>query len=353
MDKSTVLTDIDFQEKANYLATMVLNGIDEERNKCVLCELLEPQLKKSATVILCKQGVIEEYDVWNAVSNFLETHILYEKEYYLGKNNQSYTPYLLEWGNERKNNKEKVDFWSYIFKKAESKFNNYRRDVQSSVERKSVSLEASFEEDAYSKKLHDYAESQAMLEEELKETILRLIFSYQIFFDEINSLDYGLNDSPRKLNERKLLIFHLWYSREYINASDLFAKEECPSDAREGYLQNRKTTLRAILKEKWNEKIKDLIDFQNKDYQMIFLTNRDFFEKENLVNIDFLRKLKKRSIESHSECSQVLLAKEDIENKAYGWINTVSNRIKKSGLEADFNKRNQEICKNMLSRIGG
>ena len=353
MDKSTVLTDADFQEKANYLATMILNGIDEERNKCVLCELLEPQLKKSATVILFKQGVYEEYDVWNAISNFLETHILYEKEYYLGKNNQSYTPYLLEWGNERRNNKENIDFWPYIFKKAQSKFNNYRRDVQSSIERKSVSLEASFEEDAYCKKLHDYAESQAMLEEEQKETILRLIFSYQSYFDEINSLDYGLNDSPRKLNERKLLIFHLWYSREYINASDLFAKEECPADAREGYLQNRKTTLRAILKEKWNEKIKDLIDFQNKDYQMIFLTNRDFFEKENLVNIDFLRKLKKRSIESHSECSQVLLAKEDIENKAYGWINTVSNRIKKSGLEADFNKRNQEICKNVLSRIGG
>lgn len=353
MDKSTVLTDSEFQKKANYFATMVLEGIDTEKNKCVLCELLEPRLKKLATVILFKQGFHEEYDILNAVSDFLETHVLYEKEYYRGKNNQNYIPYLLEWGKDRTNNEENANFESYIYKKAQSKFKNYRRDVQSKIDRKTVSLELGFEDDSYSKKLYDYTESQLMLKEEIKETIFRLALSFQSFFDEINSLDYGLNDSPRKLNERKILIFHLWYSREYINASDLFAKEECPSDAREGYLQNRKTTLRAILKEKWNEKIKDLIDFQNKDYQMIFLTDQDFFEKENLVNIDFLRKLKNRSIESHSECSQVLLAKEDIENKAYGWINTVSNRIKKSGLEADFNKRNQEICKNVLSRIGG
>lgn len=281
--------------------------------------------------------------------------ICHEAEGWRGRNGQHVTPHVYKYSqlySSASISESENCFWGYFQEVAKKHFEVYWRqmdDVEKeeleiidretrqpktvkALVRQTLSMDQSFSSEPSEEKRgnaifneaserveeeQDYTQADKLRAKAVISLAGSLAPSFQAFFDQVNALDEGASN-PNRLDERKILSFHVSYALNHFPTRLLIPPPgknasgyDYILDEREEYLKARPKFLH-LLKSKYDEPLDAMIAYQNHDYGVIFFSQ-----------FDFLMRLKKRVSDLQIGGQPFLFHATDAGNKAYGWVDTV------------------------------
>ena len=330
-------TDI-YEPFATELVMRIQAGVEEEQNRRCLMDLLYPFAVALAGKVM-GQGRYKTQDIEDAVQELLVEKVFSGREGWQGENHRRYSSYLYQFDPERIG--EGGCFLHYFAGVMTLQFRTWYRKMPGGRSRwqarrgdeagRELSIDAPGRDESGNICRDSAAGIQAAVRRdaaarerwrrEMEQRIARweaaaVTVLFQKYFDCVNGLDEG-KKGARTVHERGILAYHLAYAAQELSSQKLLASPEEAGNARDLALAQRPKSFRQAVMAKRNQPLAWVIREQNRDYQLVFQTDKDFLTR-------LARRVSRQGMDSEG----FLLPEHDLNSRVYGWVDTIRRRTR-------------------------